>query len=275
MEQGVLPFATRPEVVLAEEAALRDGWWLLNTSGGKDSQTMIRVAVRRAEEVGVPRERLLAVHADLGDVEWPGTKELAERQARHYGLRFEIVRREETLLDGVRRRGMWPSPRARYCTSDWKRAPVQKLMTRVARESGDRPATIINCLGLRAEESPGRARRAPWSLDERASNGRRQVWTWLPIHGWSESQVWASIRASGVAFHGAYRHVGRLSCALCIFAPRAALIAAGRENRELLEEYVRVEAETGHRFRMDVSLAEVLAAVEAGEAAERVDSWAM
>jgi hypothetical protein len=57
---------------------------------------------------------------------------------------------------------MFPSATARYCTSDQKTSQVAKLMTRQAaafRERGnDRPIRILNCLGLRAEESAARAK---------------------------------------------------------------------------------------------------------------------
>lgn len=42
------------------------------------------------------------------------------------------------------------------------------------------------------------------SRDEAASSGRRTVDTWLPIHDWTEAQVWQCIRASGVPYHPAY-----------------------------------------------------------------------
>ena len=36
--------------------------------------------------------------------------------------------------------------------------------------------------------------------DERASNGKRVVDTWLPIHSWTVAQVWERIKASGAEF---------------------------------------------------------------------------
>ena len=102
---------------------------------------------------------LLVVHADLGRVEWKGTKELAQRQAEFYGLRFEVVRRDKgDLLDQVKARRMWPSSNARYCTSDQKTSQVHKLFTKLAKESRtaglEGPVRIVSCLGIRAQESP-------------------------------------------------------------------------------------------------------------------------
>jgi 3'-phosphoadenosine 5'-phosphosulfate sulfotransferase (PAPS reductase)/FAD synthetase len=133
---------------------------LLNTSGGKDSQTMPVQMLNNAKAAGVA-DRLIAVHCDLGRVEWPGTKELAQRQADLLGIPFFVVRRTGgDLLDYVEHRGQWPSSMARYCTSDFKRGPVRKLMTQLVATrwaKGEPPVRILNCLGLRADESPARA----------------------------------------------------------------------------------------------------------------------
>ncbi|GAA2035383.1 hypothetical protein GCM10009839_40100 [Catenulispora yoronensis] len=147
---------------------------LINSSAGKDSQAMLTHLVDLADRQGVPRRRLVVVHADLGRVEWPGTRALAQEQAAAYGLRFETVARSEDLLDQVRTRrrtldavaaalhqeaaalaaagypgfaGLatelagkktntpaWPSSTARFCTSDQKTSQVAKLMTRLAAE---------------------------------------------------------------------------------------------------------------------------------------------
>src|SRR5262245_62312416 len=94
-------------------------WIVVNSSAGKDSQAMIDFVVEQCDAAGVPRDRLVVVHADLGRVEWPGTRALAEEQARHYGLEFIAVSRPQgDLLDHIKQRGMFPSPTARYCTSN-------------------------------------------------------------------------------------------------------------------------------------------------------------
>ena len=116
----------------------------------------------------------------------------------------------------------------------------------------------------------------PFQLLERASNGRRDVYQWLPLHDWTVDQVWEAIDESGLPHHWAY-DIGmpRLSCCFCIFAPKSALVLAGRHNKELLEEYVRVEEEIGHTFKPDLTLREVLDEVESGETPETVPDWNM
>jgi 3'-phosphoadenosine 5'-phosphosulfate sulfotransferase (PAPS reductase)/FAD synthetase len=255
-------------------------WIVANSSAGKDSQAMLDFIVEQCDRASVPRSRLVVVHADLGRVEWPGTRELAEEQARHYELEFVAVSRPQgDLLDHIAQRGMFPSPSVRWCTSNHKRGPILTILTRLAqrsRQQGVFICRILNCLGLRADESPARARRRPFALNVLASNGRRQVDDWLPIHGWTTNQVWERIRQSGVRHHPAYDlGMPRLSCCFCIFSPKSALILAGKHNPELLAEYVEVEKQTGHRFRVELSLAEVQDAVERGERPGPIHDWVM
>lgn len=253
---------------------------LINSSGGKDSQTMLREVYNMAVTQDVVG-RLVVVHADLGRVEWANTKELAHAQAFYYGLPFEAIARPQgDLLAHVKERRMWPSSTTRYCTSDHKRGQVGKIITALSNShphSFYRKIKVLNCMGFRAEESAARAKRKPFETDHRNSNGKRRVDTWLPIFAWTERQVWESIKAARVPHHSAYDlGMPRLSCVFCIFAPKPALVLAGRHNPELLQEYVDLEAEIGHKFRLDTSMAEVQQAVFAGETIGSMDGkWNM
>jgi 3'-phosphoadenosine 5'-phosphosulfate sulfotransferase (PAPS reductase)/FAD synthetase len=246
---------------------------LVNSSAGKDSQASLDVVAEHARTAGV-LDRVIVVHADLGDVEWDGVPELAAEHAAHYGLRFEVVRRDETILDRVEQRGKFPDAARRWCTSDFKRGPIRTVMTRLVAElrtSGrvtDRPVQLLNVMGLRAQESSARARRNPYAPNGSASNGKRRVDEWYPIHEWSVEQVWERIAAAGTRPHRAYREgMSRLSCRLCVLASRADLVCSARLNPELADRYARVEAAIGHRFRADLSMADIIAEAR-GEAAQ-------
>jgi 3'-phosphoadenosine 5'-phosphosulfate sulfotransferase (PAPS reductase)/FAD synthetase len=269
------------DITTTSPPRLRDyAWLVVNSSAGKDSQAMLDVVAQQAKSEEV-LDRLVVVHADLGRVEWAGTRELAERQARHYGVRFEVVKRKQgDLLEYVEKRGRWPSPAQRYCTSDLKRGPVTTLFTRLTQETRQRypgkVVNLLNCLGLRAEESPARAKQVPFQLDERASNSKRTVFRWLPIHDWTVEQVWTQIRQSGVESHPAYAlGMPRLSCVFCIFSPRNALLLAGKHNPELLKEYVAFESRINHQFRKELALVEVQRDLEAGIEPGPITTWEM
>ena len=259
---------------------------LVNSSAGKDSQAMLDYLVELADAQGVNRDRFVVVHCDLGRVEWAGTLELAREQAEHYGLRFEVVSRElGDLLTQVEQRheanlakgrdiAPWPSSTTRWCTSDQKTSQVLKLITQLTDELRNkagwvrnadgtydkRAVRILNCLGIRAQESAARAKKASYEIEKKATNGKRVVTRWLPIFAWTEEQVWDRIHASGVRYHEAYE-VGmeRLSCCFCVLASKRDLVIAARHNPQLAQEYVAVELRVGKRFTNDFSIAEIVA----------------
>ena len=241
---------------------------------------MLDYVVEQCDKARVRRSRLVVVHADLGRVEWPGTRELAEEQARHYGLEFVAVSRPQgDLLEHIEQRGMFPSPSVRFCTSDMKRGPVMTAFTRLAnrsRQENVRVCRILSCMGMRAQESPARAKRLPFAPNAMASNGRRVVDDWLPLHNWTVEEVWSRIEASGVRHHPAYDlGMPRLSCCFCIFSPRSALLLAGKHNPGLLAQYVEVERKIEHRFRLELPLAEIQKALEKGEEPGPIHDWVM
>lgn len=259
---------------------LRPRWVVINSSGGKDSQTALRVTVEAAAMAGLPKDRLVVAHADLGEMEWPGSRELAAEQARLHGLRFEVAsyrtRRGEnlSLLDYVRRRGKWPSSTTRFCTSEYKRGPGGRIVSLLFHED---PGPILNVFGFRAEESPARAKRSVYSKNMRFSTKSREVWDWLPIHDWTEKQVWDDIRASGIPHHPVYdQGMPRLSCSFCIFAPRDALMLAGQLRPDMLDRYCEVEKEIGHTFQNGRSLQSIRDALNAGEKPKAIGgAWNM
>src|SRR5690242_19773118 len=107
---------------------------------------MLRALVAEAGQAGV-RDRIVCVFADLGgEDEWEGARELSESHSRHYGVRFVVMcrevddghggRRPQGLLEYIAlRRGMWPDAANRFCTSDTKRAPIMRLITRLVAEA--------------------------------------------------------------------------------------------------------------------------------------------
>ncbi len=291
---------------------------IVNSSAGKDSEAMLAWLVELCDAQGVPRDRLVVIYADLGRVVHPGTRELAWAQARHFGLRFVVVSRRGDLLAQIAARSQrlreqgkgdqtpWPSNNARYCTSDQKTAQVVKYMTRAVDErrtaGHNGPVRILNCLGIRAEESPARAKKAAFSHDPAnwskppvaarparparpavgtrparpatpavaaqpgVQHSKRVVHRWLPIFGWSTPQVWEQIRRHGLPWHPAYQRLPRLSCVFCVLAGRRELTVAAQMYPELAAEYAALEQQVGHPFKESVSMAQIIAAAEADDA---------
>lgn len=206
---------------------------VISHSGGKDSQAMAAL-VRGV----VPADRLVIIHAELPGVDWDGTE--AHARATTAGLEFHTVRAGKTFFDMVKHRRMFPSPTYRQCTSDLKRDPINKKIRALAKARGI--DLIINCMGLRAEESISRARQPVVKINARMSNAGRTMIDWLPIHDLSTAEVFAVIEDAGQTAHWAYgAGMTRLSCCFCIMASRQDLTTAARLNPDLYRRYVETE----------------------------------
>lgn len=252
---------------------------IINSSGGKDSSCAIWEVCRLAKEQNFPLEKIVISHQDLGEMEWDGTKELVEEQARHFGLEVYYSKRkdkngkEENLLEYIERRGKFPSNKQRFCTSDFKRGPGATVVTRLTKGI---ECKVLYVFGFRAEESPARKKKETLKLNDKLTTKKRTVYDWLPIHDWTLKDVWQTIKQNNIPYHYAYDlGMPRLSCCLCIFSPFGALVVAGKANSALLDEYIRVENNIGHTFRDGFSIAEVKEAIEAGYEPEKIDDWRM
>ena len=268
VQQLTLWEAPPPEVRLADFDVI-----VIFTSAGKDSAAMLVEITERARAEGV-LDRVVAIHADLGAMEWPGTLELAERQARQLGIRrFEVVRRRtktgevEDLLGYALRWGYWPTPDAQWCTSSLKRDPCDSLVRRLSDEVLERdpqrtgPARVLLCYGMRAQESSRRKKMLPLQPYTRVAARTRQAVKWLPLHQWSTDEVFARGDGAGIPRHPAYAlGQSRASCVLCIYLTRDELIRAAQCNPLLAQCYALVEVTIGHRFTQSLAMVDVLAA---------------
>lgn len=251
-------------------------WVVVNSSGGKDSSVALwktAEAVRAVfgAEQAQDMDLLRVSHQSLGHIEWPGTEGIVYAQAAHAGFPDHVVtsryrnRNGETLtlLDYVLKRGMWPSSKQRFCTSEFKRGPGGRVLTRLHKR---RSGPILQIFGFRAEESPARSKRSVFEINLRHSSEKRAVFDCLPIHPMKETEVWTTIRENSIPAHEAYKlGMPRLSCVFCIFMPKPVLARAAMLQPVLFEEYCEVEKKTGHKFRPDVSLCELKEEIAAGK----------
>lgn len=240
-----------------QDLITRGALFVINHSGGKDSQAMY-LELRKY----VPADQLLIVHADLGAVEWAGA--VGHILATTAGEQLITCSARRTLLQMVEERGMFPSPKQRACTSDLKRGPIERTIRAVTRERQAKGikawGLVVNCMGMRAQESSGRKKLAPFKFNDKNSKAGREWYDWLPIHVWTEGQVFAEIAAAGQQPHIIYRlGMKRFSCVFCIMASEQDLRTAARlatERPELLNDpdlyrkYVDLERSTGQVMMM-------------------------
>lgn len=253
---------------------------IVNSSGGKDSLCAIYEICRMADQQQYDKSKIIVSHQDLGEMEWAGTKELAKRQADHFGLAIEYSKqrnkegRHQTLLEYVEQRGKWPSRGQRYCTSDFKRGPGARVVTKLTKALGE--CKVLYVFGFRKDESPERAKKKKFSENKRLKTLKRTVHEYLPIHDWNSEQVWQVIHENGLPYHKAYDFgMPRLSCCFCIFSPFDALVIAGIHNPELLDQYIEVEQKIGHTFRHEFKIESVRDAIRNGYVPDKADDWVM
>lgn len=260
------------------QAAVTGAGFAFSLSGGKDSTMAAWAAMQWLDQLGHPRERRIAVHADLGRAEWRATPAMVEEIARRLDVPLLVVRRsagdmvarwEQRFASGKARYealetynliGPWSSSSLRFCTSELKAQVIGPALAR--RFAGE---TIVSVIGLRREESAAR-RFTPISRDDHrfAKPGNRagtRMLTWHPLVDWSTVDVFAEHAAYGLPLHEAYRRYGssRLSCAFCVLASAADLGAAAsaRDNRDLYRHLVALEAQSTFSFQPSRWLADV------------------
>ena len=216
--------------------------FVVNHSGGKDSQVMfLRLCAL------VPVDQLLVIHADLPGADWAGTWDhVVATIAPLVPIKTTSVK---TFLQMVENRGMWPSPMYRQCTSDLKRGPIEREIRHFLKTNPRFNGLIVNCMGLRAEESTRRAKAAPFKKSLRNSKAGRCWFDWLPIFHMTEAEVFAEIEQAGQQPHWVYSAgMSRLSCMFCIMASRADLRTAAQLNPDPYDQYVAFERRINHAF---------------------------
>ncbi len=227
-----------------KELVARNALFIVNHSGGKDSQAMTIEVLRQ-----VPASQVLVIHAALDGVEFEGTEDHVYYQAELMGLEAKTCRADKTFIQMVERRGMWPSPQYRQCTSDLKRGPIEKIIRAETKARGN--LLVVNCMGLRAEESSSRAKAVTFKFSKRNSKAGREWYDWLPIHDWSKVRVFAEIKDAGQVPHWAYAAgMSRLSCCFCIMSSKKDLCTAAALVPDMYAQYVKLEKTIGHTMSM-------------------------
>lgn len=247
-----------------DDLVSRGALFVASHSGGKDSQAMLIKLLER-----IPRAQLLVVHASLGESEWHGALEHAERHAEAAGVPFLVARAQKSFLDMVEHRfkvrpgpnsSCWPSAANRQCTSDLKRGPIEREVRRYVKAHDF--TAVVSCMGMRAAESPARAKRPVLQPNTRNTIRGREWWEWLPIHDMPTEEVFRTIAASGQTLHPAYLAGNqRLSCVFCILASPRDLANGARHRPELYAKYREIEQRTGYTMHQSRKSLDELVAI--------------
>ena len=221
---------------------------VINFSGGKDSCAMLAYICEHW-----PDAKKHVVFANTG---WEHTdaEEWSRKIVSMFGLKLHVVKNpNKTFLTMVSNRGMFPSPDNRQCTSDLKRDPITTWTRRNVKDK-----VVVNCMGLRADESPARKKKKRLARNKRQSNTRRTIWDWLPIHDWSEARVLAYLQEKGIPLHPVYQYLNRFSCRVCIYMSDHDLRQVNIHDPEAIEIISNLEVKTGFTMKPGKSVKEII-----------------
>lgn len=255
----MLEAVPNPEVqkLLSQNAPVAVG-----VSGGKDSVACALAVIRFLNEIGHTGPRLL-IHADLGSVEWQDSKPSCDRLAAHLNMELQTVARAaggmmerwESRWASSKRRYLalecvkvilpWSTPSMRFCTSELK---TSVICSALKKRWGKQP--IISAIGIRAEESPNRAKMPIAKENKKLPKGSLD---WNPILHWKKEEVFQEIAAAGLPLHEAYTKFGstRVSCVLCILGSANDFQAALKDERNhpIYHNMCELEAESAFAFQ--------------------------
>ena len=137
----------------------------------------------------------------------------------------------ETLAIVKRR---FPSTMVRFCTTHLKLRPQVRWLS----EHYPDLTNVIRVAGVRADESPSRAKRPEWT--ER--DDMFDCPLWLPIHKWTPTQVFAKHAEYGVPPNPLYKEgMGRVGCWPCIMANKRELSAIAKRKPECFDNLAAME----------------------------------
>jgi DNA sulfur modification protein DndC len=245
--------------------------FVVNHSGGKDSTRMLGFVRKK-----FPDNPTYAVMADTGfeHVSPISAADFARARCAEFGVELTIVRNpKRTYLEMVEQRGMFPSPQYRQCTSDLKRGPIDKFIRNLPHK------VIVNCIGIRSEESNPRSRLLPLTRNESLSTRRRTAYNWFPIFDRTLADVLAWHWVNAIRLHPVYvseyhkdgttgGYLRRFSCRVCIFSTDADLAAIHQHDRDAFQAVASLERKLKFTMRPGASLEKIVEAHASKQAEE-------
>lgn len=156
------------------------------------------------------------------------------------------------FLDLCMLKGRFPGSKSRFCTDELKIAPMMARQ----RPYLDAGVSVVVWLGERAEESQDRAKKP---ILQRIRHERASEILYRPIHGMKREQVFADIRARGIALNPLYDEgADRVGCWPCIMCGKGEIRLLDRQAIERLREWESIVRQVSRRQAATFFAAKVL-----------------
>jgi len=220
-------------------------------SGGKDSQAMLAKLIR----LGL-KDKLVIVHADLGDMEWETMHPWIEKNS--FGLPVHVVKAGESFWDLCERTKRLPSGQQQYCTDVLKTEPIKNFIHDYMYKHN--LTNAINATGMRADESKRRAKKKEFQLSKGEGSSKMHmtrkhaahtIYDWLVIYDYLTGDVFKEIENAGQKVHQVYSlGFSRLSCVFCINGRIAEHKKAAKLRPEIAQKFISLEKKLGKTLRI-------------------------
>lgn len=195
-------------------------------SGGKDSAAMSLFL----KEHDIEHERVFM------DTSW-------EHPLTYEYLRGELtcvigpiveIRAVLTMEELILKKGMFPSRHRRFCTEMLKVQPMRAYLAAL-------DAEVVNCVGIRREESAARAALVEWEWSDTFD-----CEVWRPILTWTLDDVIAIHRRHGLKPNPLYLlGASRVGCWPCIMARKSEIRLVADETPERIDRIRELERAVG------------------------------
>lgn len=255
--------------------------YFFSHSGGKDSQA--QYLVWRSQ---LPQHApVWVLHASLRTAEWSGIVEHIENTVHDPVIVVEAFRETgefNDIRDYIERRGMFPTPKKCFGTSDLKRSPCDAVINAIMNGTTKSKAALeadclkyhrpeykqgwdaVLILGMRSQEGEQRAKAEALRVRKHVKTKDRTIWEWLPIKEMLTHEVYRAIKEAGQEPHPVYyKGMTRLSCKVCVCASKEDFYISSKIDPENFQKYVDLEVKTGHTLRKGKTLPELIAQAEA------------
>lgn len=144
-------------------------------SGGKDSQA---AATWLVKESGCPSEKIRVTFCDTGN-EHQWTYDHVKYIGKCLGIDIITIKNELDFYQYAEKKGMFPRPIYRFCTTYLKMEVTQKYINQFENKK------VLLISGIRAEESTKRAKMEPFYWNDYFACD-----TYLPLFTWTLREVW-------------------------------------------------------------------------------------
>jgi len=204
----------------------------LGISGGKDSTAALLWLIN---ESGCPREKIRVTFCDTGNEHQFTYDYIAMLSEKVFPV--EMIKPLLDFYELAKKKGRFPSVKARFCTQELKIFPSQRYVLVLMRDG----AKILLLTGVRASESAKRAELPEFEWDDFYACDM-----YRPLLKWSLDDVWAFLAKYSIPRNPLYDlGATRVGCLPCIMSRKAEIRMIAKNFPERIDMIRRAETDTG------------------------------